>query len=341
MPNPLQQIVPPIIKGLRQAIDGIKAGGAALAGGFTDSAASRAAVAAFADKVLLSGTFVAPADLDLAKWAAFLASNGYNNKAGWDLLMENIKAKASSFEPSDVEALLPALEAVGRYDKDLYATFAETIKARFTEFETAGLAALLPIYSRHDLFDAALWDDTADAITYANHYLAPTKVPLADIAALLAAYAKYEVDRGDLFVTLARCVHEGRLRQLEDDELKAVVGSLLTSFKALSFYPDVTQALVLAVRQRPGAFGPAETALAAEVENELRGQSPEGGLAWLDGGWADPDHFHGSAFGSYNLWVARDELIPQYYSPSDISPRPASMTTATPEPGQTATTTSA
>ncbi len=43
--------------------------------------------------MLLSGTFVAPADLDLAKWASFLASNGYSNKAGWDLLMENIKVR--------------------------------------------------------------------------------------------------------------------------------------------------------------------------------------------------------------------------------------------------------
>lgn len=44
---------------------------------------------------------------------------------------------------------------------------------------------------------------------------------------------------------------------------------------------------------------------------QLRGHAPGGKLAWLDGGFRDPDHFHGQAFGSYNLWVTRDELLPQ------------------------------
>ena len=44
---------------------------------------------------------------------------------------------------------------------------------------------------------------------------------------------------------------------------------------------------------------------------QLRSHAPDGKLLWLDGGFRDPDHFHGHAFGSYNLWVARDELVPQ------------------------------
>jgi hypothetical protein len=50
-----------------------------------------------------------------------------------------------------------------------------------------------------------------------------------------------------------------------------VAGSLLSSFKALAFYPDCTEALLVAGRLRPGAFGPAEAAIAAEVEAEVGG----------------------------------------------------------------------
>lgn len=66
-------------------------------------------------------------------------------------------------------------------------------QARFTEFETAGLAKLLPAYASHDYFDQQLWDDVADSIAYCNHYLAPSRIPISDLAALFAAYAKYEV----------------------------------------------------------------------------------------------------------------------------------------------------
>ncbi|WIA18589.1 hypothetical protein OEZ85_010030 [Tetradesmus obliquus] len=330
--NPLQQIVPPILKGIGAAVGGLKGGLAAAADQLTSGPATQGAIAYFADTVLLSGTFVPPSDLDLPKWAAWLAANGYRSKAGWDTLMAGIKAAAPSLEPSDVEALVPALHAVGRYDRALFEQFADIVKARFTEFETAGLAKLLPTFAAHDYFDQALWDDVADSITYCNHYMAPSRIPLADVAALFSAYAKYEVDRGDLFVTLARTIHEDRLKALDDEELKAVLGGLLGAFKSLSFYPDCTQALLLAGRLRPSALGPAENALMVEVEAALREHAPEGQLPWLDGGFKDWEHFHGTAFGSYNLWVAREELVPQYYRPSDISPRPASMTSAPPEP---------
>jgi hypothetical protein len=47
---------------------------------------------------------------------------------------------------------------------------------------------------------------------------------------------------------------------------------------------------------------------------QLRDHAPEGKLPWLDGGFKDWEHFHGTSFGDYNLWVARDELIPQVSS---------------------------
>lgn len=332
VPNPLQQIVPPIISGIGAAVSGLKSGSAALLDAITSGPATRSAIAAVADHVLLNGTVLSADQIDLPKWAAWLAANGYANKAGWDKILAALKASASSLQPADIEALGPALHSVGRYDRELFEAFAGVVKARFVEFGTPGLAALLPVYAAHDYFDAALWDDVADAITYANHYLAPGTVPLPDIAALLAAYAKYEVNRGDLFVALSRCIHEDRVSALDDAGLKQVVGSLLTSFKALAFFPDCTEALLVAARLRPGALGPAENAIVAEVEAELRAQVPGGQLPWLDGGFKDPEHFHGGAFGSYNLWVCRDELAPTHYRPSDLSPRPASSAAAPPEP---------
>lgn len=42
-------------------------------------------------QILLSGSFVNSSDIDMPKWASWLAANGYTNKAGWDKLMEGIK----------------------------------------------------------------------------------------------------------------------------------------------------------------------------------------------------------------------------------------------------------
>lgn len=49
-----------------------------------------------------------------------------------------------------------------------------------------------------------------------------------------------------------------------------MLGGLLGAFKSLSFYPDCTQALLLAGRLRPSALGPAENALMGEVEAAVR-----------------------------------------------------------------------
>lgn len=44
-------------------------------------------------QVLLSGLVGAPADLDLAKWAAWLNDNGYDDKAGWAKIVAGAKEK--------------------------------------------------------------------------------------------------------------------------------------------------------------------------------------------------------------------------------------------------------
>jgi hypothetical protein len=51
VPNPLQQIVPPIIKGIGAAVAGLKGGWAAAADQLTSGPATQGAIAYFADKV--------------------------------------------------------------------------------------------------------------------------------------------------------------------------------------------------------------------------------------------------------------------------------------------------
>jgi hypothetical protein len=45
-------------------------------------------------------------------------------------LYRPVQAAAPSLEPSDVEALVPALHAVGRFDRELFGQFADIVKVR-------------------------------------------------------------------------------------------------------------------------------------------------------------------------------------------------------------------
>jgi hypothetical protein len=310
VPNPLQSIVPPIIAAVSGTVRGVQKGLPAARDAALSSGAARSAVAWFADRALLSGTFLAPQHLDLPKWATFLAAGGYSDRGGWSKIVEAVRPKAESGEltAEEAEALVAALHRAGEYDKSLFSALAKILKQKFTEASTEGLCASIEAFSANGHFDAELWDDAADGIAYCNHYLAPTKVPVAQICSVLAAYAKYGVDRADLFVTLTRAVNEDRLRPLPDSELSRVCSSLLSSFKTLDFWPDVTEALVLAAKTRPGVS--VDAALLDAASKKL------GSSAWLEGGYKDPDHFHGKAFGEYNMYVFRDELTPKYYSPA-------------------------
>lgn len=44
-------------------------------------------------QVLLNGTIGDVKDLDIAKWAGWLADNGYDNKEGWAKIEEGVRAK--------------------------------------------------------------------------------------------------------------------------------------------------------------------------------------------------------------------------------------------------------
>jgi protein phosphatase 1 regulatory subunit 42 len=335
VPNPLQAIVPPIIAAVGGTVRGLQKGLPAAASAALTSGAARSAVAFFADRALLSGYFLAVEHLDLPKWAAFLASGGYADRAGWGKIVEAARAPvaAGSLTAEEAESLVASLHSADVYDQALFSGLAAILRAKFTEASTEGLCAAIAAFAENGHFDQGLWDDAADAISYCNHYLAPTKVPVGSLAAVLAAYAKYGVDRADLFVCLSRAVSEDRLRPLPDGELGRIASSLLASFKALDFWPDVTEALVLAARVRPGVS--VDAALVEHAARKLAASSGGGGAAagasapagaggggggggspWLEGGYKDAEHFHGKPFGEYNMYVLRDELTPKYYSPA-------------------------
>lgn len=307
VPNPLQKIVPPIIGGIKAGVDGIKNGIPAAASAIANSGATRGAIAYFADNVLLSGLVGKPSELELSKWAAWLADNGYANKEGWAKIVEGAREQLPSLTPADVSALVPALHSRGLYDRELFEGFAKIIRARYTEFETPALCAIVAAFAENDYFEVGLYDDIADSIAYCNHYLAPTATPLPHIAAAFAAYAKYGHDRADLFIALARAIHEDSLRALDGAALKATVTPLLSAFIKMHFWPDCTEPLILIAEARTGS---ADASVVADATARLRAVSG-GSLPWLDGGYKDWEHFHGKPFGSYNLWVARDELFGQ------------------------------
>ena len=64
---------------------------------------------------------------------------------------------------------------------------------------------VLSAFVEFGFYDATAYDDIADSITYCNHYLAPVRACPSQLASAFAAFAKYEHERGDLFVALARC----------------------------------------------------------------------------------------------------------------------------------------
>jgi hypothetical protein len=61
------------------------------------------------------------------------------------LLLCCVQAAAPKLEPADVEALVPALHAVGRYDRELFAQFADIVKVRRGQQQWP-LAAVLQLW---------------------------------------------------------------------------------------------------------------------------------------------------------------------------------------------------
>lgn len=73
----------------------------------------------------------------------------------------------------------------------------------------------------------------------------------------------------------------------------------------------------MVARDRPGALSASDQALVTQTLDKLK-ELNGGKLPYFEEGYKDPEHYHGPGFGDYNLWVARDELISEYYKPTDV-----------------------
>jgi hypothetical protein len=117
-------------------------------------------------------------------------------------------------------------------------------------------------------------------------------------------------------VGLARAINEDRLMKLPAEERGAVVLSLLRSFDTLGFWPDATEGLLVVADNTP-ALTDAERSEVAGIKAKVAAAAG-GELKYYNEGTKDPEHYHGPAFGDYNLWAFRDSLLPKYYSPSAL-----------------------
>lgn len=314
--TPLQTYMPMLIGAFPAVYNAAKGAATGLVGGVLHSGAAKSAVTAFADNALVSGAFLDLKDLDLAQWSAWLAAGGYTSQAGWAKIAEAAREQVGAMTPAEAAALGEALHAVGVYDKELFASIAALVKDRFMEFETRGLVKLVPAFADNDAYEEALFDDIADGITYCNHFFAPMHCDVQDVAAVFKAFAKYGHDRADLFVALSRGLLESRLKELDDKQLASTLMDLLAAFDRFGFWPDATEGLFVVAEQRAAALGEADRARVAGYVAKV--EALAGALPYYRGGHKDPDHFAGPGWGQYNLYCMRDELVPQYYKPTDI-----------------------
>jgi len=316
-PNPLQNIVPVIIKAVPATINAAVGAVKSLTSGVAGSSQVKQLVTNFGDNVIVGEMFLGLKDVDVAKWSSWLAGAGYRNQAGWAKIVDALKPKAASLTPAEVATVLEALETAGVYDKELYTSLAGVVKERFTEFETEAAAQAVSAFATFDHYDNDLFDDIADTITYANHYLAPVYLPVTVVSKVLGAYAKFAHDRTDLFVLLARAVTEDKLLALDSDVRRDTVLTLLKAFEKFEFWPDVTEGLFLVVDNSPAVFSETDTAYVKGLVSKVEALAG-GALPYYKEGFKDPAHYHGPAFGDYNLWVFRNSLLPSYYSPTAV-----------------------
>lgn len=316
-PTPLQKIVPMIIEAVPATFKTAQKQSIAALNALLTSGATRGVLGAFADRVLLPETFLGLDDVDVPKWAAWLAAGGYRNPAGWDKIVAHLKPRVAQLKPAEVAAVAHALFQVDRYDKELFKGLAAAVQEHFTEFDTESLARLAHAFASHDHYSVDLFDDIADGIAYCNHYFSPMTLSQNDLARVFGAYAKYGHDRADAFVPLARAINEDKLLELENAELHDAVMTYLRAFNKLEFWPDATEGLFVVSEKRPAAFQESEKAEIQAIVQKVEAYAG-GHLTWYRGGYKDPEHFEGAVFSNYNLWVFRDELVPDSYKPTDV-----------------------
>jgi hypothetical protein len=81
-------------------------------------------------QVILSGDFLALSDVDVAKWAVWLADNAYTNPEGWATIKKGLAERlaAGKLSPAEVEAVVVALHKSRNYNRDLFEGFSKVVK---------------------------------------------------------------------------------------------------------------------------------------------------------------------------------------------------------------------
>lgn len=318
--SPLSKIMPPIVAIPRQAVGTAFSLTGKLLVGAATSGAVKSVVSSFADKVVIEEAIVKIQDLDPSYWAYWLAAAGYTSQAGFKKLADAAKAKVYSFNEDQITNLVTGLHSVHYYDKDLFEGVAHNISHNFTKYDTTQLLKILKAYSDFGHFNAQLFDDIADSITYCNHYLAPIKAPTDEVVAGIAAYAKFGHERADLLVTLARGISEVGLSKLDATTRRNTVVSGLQSLSTLGFYPEQVDALLYYTKTQASEYSADELKVADNVTAAVEAQAG-GSLELYTPSDEDATHWYGHhnpVPDHYELYVFRQSLVPESYSPASV-----------------------
>ncbi|KAF5839974.1 mitochondrial F1F0 ATP synthase associated 36.3 kDa protein [Dunaliella salina] len=242
--TPLTKIMPPLVALPRQVLSTAFGLTGQLVSGTASSGQAKGVVSSFADGVLLKEQFVKLTELDVSYWAYWLSTCGYSSQAGFKRLAEAAVAKVPSMEAQQVADLVVGFHKAGCYDKMLFDAVTVHVAQNFVQYETEQLLKMLDAFASLGHYSRELFDDIGDSITYANNYLAPVRAPTNEVCSALAAYAKFNHERADVFVTLARGISEVGLSKLSKEQRSTAVVDALTAFKRFSCYPEQVDALL-------------------------------------------------------------------------------------------------
>lgn len=321
--TPLSKFMPAVVSAPRKAVTGALYAVCKGLRGTATSGSAKGLVAKFADKVIVGENLVKVEEIDVPFWASLLSCGGYTNAAGFKKFAEAVKPKLVTLAPCEVTKLTVAFHKANYYDQDLFNGIAANVSANFTKYETEQLLDVLAAFKSFNHLPVEALDDIADSITYCNHYLAPVRCSADKIATAFEAYAKAGVERGDLFVTLARGISEISLGKLSASKRKEVVLTTLRAFNNFSFWPENADALLGAAITSPADYSAEELKEVEKFKVVLENAAGGELQVFKEGDDKDAEHWYGhhtTAPGSYQLYVFRDSLVPKEYSPASFRP---------------------
>lgn len=319
--TPLSKVMPPLMALPRQVVSTALGLTCKLVTGTAQSGAVKSVVTSFAEEVLLKEQFVKLSELDVAYWAYWLSTSGYSSQAGFKRLAEAATPKVAAMKPQQVADLVAGFCHVQYYDRALFDAVSANVSANFTKFETHQLLPMLNTFAKFNHYSTALFDDIGDSIAYCNHYLAPMKAPACQVANALGAFAKYNHERADVFVTLARGLSEVSLAELSAESRRTTVVTALRALKKFSFYPEQVDALLYFTESEASAYSADELADAAAIKAAAEAQVGGKLAVYTPNPDEDAAHWYahqtqGPAAPAAQLYALRDALVPKSYSPA-------------------------